>query len=118
MYIKHKDWSIQKNFWEFKNFISQSEYDKAQVVYTDHVKVPITKKEKQEQHIYRTNEQWEQEIVATKVVEVDVDTWEFQTLRVEKTYNPYEWYTIIPDDAVVLTEEEYQAEIKQFTFAQ
>ena len=127
IYIKQKNWILQYMSWD--KAMSQSEYNKANIEYSDFVKVPVTKQEKQIREITTTNKDGEIFVVAkdtfvatvsvTETIVVEENGEEvkiplFETVEVKKTYNPYVGYVIIPDDAVVLTEEEYNKEIEKF----
>ena len=134
MIYKNTDWSINVIGWRI---ITQSVYDKATITYPLEKVIYGTTTEKKEdkvvdadgkEHILRTYEVevpvTETTVVVEKVAKIDPDTNEeiFEEVKKEVQtpvikeivremvrYNPYDAQSvvIIPDDAKVITEEEY-----------
>lgn len=111
MFVKFPDGSMS-NYTSSK-IIHQSVYDKVTITYPANKVVYKTTTEKKQdtvvdadgkEHILRTYE------VEVPVLE-DGKPVVIENVREKVSYNPYNGYVIIPDDATILTEAEYQAEL-------
>ena len=126
IYIKHSSWLIQYQTWD--QSITQSEYNNW--FYDDYVSQPIILGQVEvEVPVYRTNAKGEQEIAYTEKrmevqhktnlckrmvedwTEVEQEVKETELVKVTKNRYDNGSYVIIPDDAVLLSKEEYQKEI-------
>lgn len=142
IYTKNSDWSIQSISWS--QYITLSTYDKATITYPVNKVVYKTTTEKKQntvidadgkEHILRTYEVevpvMEKKLVKEKISKINPDTNEEIFEEIEKEveepvisdvireivrYNPYDaqWVIIIPDDAKILTEEEYNEFLQSF----
>lgn len=137
IYYKNSNNNIACVSWD--KSVTQSEYNKAQIYYDDFVRIQKTEKVEIDSSTYRTDEKWEKHVVVKNTSTVEVPLFEtsiqlvervdeewnivkvkeeikqplFETIKVSKVYNPYEWYTIIPDDAMLITEIEFENEKKK-----
>jgi len=144
IFYKTSIWTYVKTSWE--KVVSQSEYDKATIVYEALAQTPIVI-EKEIGHTVvdaygNTIVLWTKTITepVVEIVEVDIPVldkewnpvlgkkWEVKTQKWKKEqqcvkeeikkvrYNQYDnWYIIIPDDATIVSEEEYNKEIENMT---
>lgn len=107
------NWAICSQNWD--QSITQSEYKKATITYDKEYEVAVT--EDVTEQITDTDAKGNTIILGTRVVKkpvVDKEGNAVVTKEVrEVKYNPYNWFVIIPDDATVLTEEEYKAELEK-----
>lgn len=98
--------------------ITISEYNKATITYEAIKPVYKTTTEKKQDTVVDADGN----TIVLREYEVDVPVLEegkpiiIDNVRETVTYNQYNWYVIIPDDATILTEEEYQKEIEKLSF--
>ena len=113
-YIKRSDWSISSID---RDVVTQSEYNKATITYDKEYEVAVTEDVKEE--ITDTDAKGNTIVLGTRVVQKPkLDKEGKQVVKKEimtVTHNPYDGYVIIPDDATILTEEEYKKEIEKLS---
>ena len=115
IYTKNSDWSTQSI--SADKFINISEYNKATITYEVMKPVYKTTTEKKQDTVVDADGK----TIVLREYEVEVPVLEdgkpivIDNIREKVTYNPYNGYVIIPDDATILTEEEYQKEIEKLS---
>ena len=116
MYIKYKSGSICETSQRWES-ITLSEYKKATITYDKEYEVAVTEDVKEE--ITDTDAKGNTIVLGTRVVQKPkLDKEGKQVVKKEimtVTHNPYDGYVIIPDDATILTEEEYKKEIEKLS---
>ena len=127
------NWAICSQNWD--TTLSQSEYDKSTITYDTIIKTPITEDNEVEHTV--VDAYGKTIILGTKTIQVPVmETVKVKELNdegkehtvtkeqplvkeeiVQVRYNPYDeqWAVIIPDDATIISEEEYNKEIENMT---